>query len=142
MNYKEYIEEIVATNDKDKMHKLQCLMVKAFEELDDEEMDLKLYELAKGKYLNHEMAEKIIRKMKPYSMKWTFEQTDAVRNQKGYSDIRPVDFWIVMNMAYNDYFELFKDELEDYVDYTRMFIKDEDATPYKVYEYFMNIPKK
>ena len=30
--------------------------------------------------------------MKPFGMKWTLEETEGVRAQYGYEDIRPVDF--------------------------------------------------
>jgi hypothetical protein len=42
-------------------------------------------------------------------------------------------------MAYNDYFELFGDELDKYINYTKLFIKDEDSKEGKVFKYFTEI---
>lgn len=100
-----------------------------------------LYEAYYGKKLTHERAEKIIHCMKPHGMKWTEEQTTAVMKQHGLS-MDTVEFWIVMNMAYNDYHEMFDEDLEKYVEFSKLFIHDEDAKEGKVYEYFTRIPKK
>lgn len=56
-------------------------------------------------------------------------------------DINPIDFYIVMNSAYNDYKELFRDNLEMYVVYSQLFIEDEDAKKDKVFLYFTKIPE-
>ena len=80
--------------------------------------------------------------MKPYGMHWTLDQTESVRKSNGFSTIRPVDFWIVMNMAYNDYHNLFEEDVEQYAKYSKMFILDEDSEEDKVYTYFTEIPKK
>jgi hypothetical protein len=47
-----------------------------------------------------------------------------------------------MNSAYNDYHDLFAENVDYYVKYTNNFIKDEDAVDDKVYYYFTMIPKK
>lgn len=67
-------------------------------------------------------------------------QTEEVRNQYGIGNVRDVDFWVVMNMAWNDYKEVFEDNVEMYAKFSEAFIKDEDAVKSKVYDYFMNIP--
>jgi hypothetical protein len=100
-----------------------------------------LYEAYYGKKLTHELAEKKIHCMKPYGMKWTEEQTTEVMHGHGLS-LDPVEFWIVMNMAYNDYHDMFEEDLEKYVEYAKLFIKDDDAEEGKVYTYFTKIPKK
>lgn len=100
-----------------------------------------LYEAYYGKKLTEELAEKIIHKMHPHGMKWTLEQTTEVMHAHGLS-LEPIDFWIVMNMAYNDYHKMFDEDLEKYVEFSKLFIEDEDAKECKVYEYFMKIPKK
>ena len=97
--------------------------------------------MLEGRVLNEERAKKLITEMKPYGMKWTLEETEGVRNQYGYNDIRPVDFWIVMNSAYNDYNDLFSDNIDYYARFSRDFIKDEDAKDDKVYYYFSMIPR-
>ena len=44
--------------------------------------------------------------------------------------------------SYNNYNDLFAENLDYYVKYTNNFIKDEDAVDDKVYYYFTMIPKK
>jgi hypothetical protein len=46
-----------------------------------------------------------------------------------------------MNSAYNDYNDLFKDNIEYYAKFSKDFIKDEDAKEDKVYYYFSMIPR-
>ena len=106
-----------------------------------EDLEMCLYEGAYGKVLTEEKAREIIMDMHPYGMKWTIDQTKDVQKQFGMTDMRDVDFWIVMNMAYNDYHDLFDDDVEMYMKYAKNFIKDEDAKEGKVYTYFTRIPR-
>ena len=46
-----------------------------------------------------------------------------------------------MNSAYNDYNDIFKDNVEWYAKFSKDFIDDEDAKEGKVYYYFSMIPK-
>ena len=87
------------------------------------------------------MAEEIISKMQPYHMRWTLEETREVQNQYGLDNIRDIDFWIVMNSAYNDYRDLFGDNIEMYARFSKDFIQDEDAKDGKVFLYFTSILK-
>jgi hypothetical protein len=105
-----------------------------------EHLEMKLYENIYGKTLSKEMAEKIITNMKPYHMKWSLEQTKDVQKQFDMENIRDIDFWVVMNSAYNDYSNIFDDNIEMYAKYTKDFIKDEDAKEGKVFLYFTKIP--
>ena len=144
MGVKSYVEKVIASDNqekKDKLVNMICDMVKHLSEEDKEKYEVKLYELSEGKILNEEKAETLINAMKPNGKKWTLEETNGVKAQFGYEDIRPVDFWIVMNSAWNDYYDLFKDNLEYYAKFAHDFIKDEDAVDDKVYYYFTMIPK-
>lgn len=105
-----------------------------------EHIETNLYESLYGKVLTEEMARKIIQKMRPYGMKWTLDETNSVLKTYNWN-LPHVDFWIVMNSAYNDYRELFEDEVEAYARYAQLFIKDDDAKDGKVYTYFTNVPK-
>jgi hypothetical protein len=100
-----------------------------------------LYEAYYGKKLTRELAEKIIHNMKPYGMKWTEEQTTSVMKQHSF-DFEPVDFWFVMNMAYNDYYKMFDDDVEKYAMWSNLFIDDPDAPSGKVYIYAIKISKR
>lgn len=147
MEIKEYITNILTSTDEKKRSEfaeyVDCL-IKKIDKNETEEMTRWLYEISEGKKLNEKRAEELINNMKPYGQKWTLSDTEGVRISMGeeYADIRPVDFWIVMNSAYNDYHDVFNDTVEYYAKFSKDFIKDEDAVEDKVYYYFSMIPKK
>ena len=141
------MEKIIKDGKQEGMDALGYVFNKAMEYIEKhdeeeyEDLELCLYKGAYGKVLNEQMARDIIMEMRPYGMKWTIDQTKDVQRQFGLTTISEVDFWIVMNMAYNDYHELFDEDLEMYVKYTKNFIKDEDAKEGQVFEYFTRIVK-
>ena len=143
MEIKKYIKKIMSSDSEEKKDKLAHWMCDVIEYIDGdlEEIEREVYEISEGRVLNQEKAEMLIKNMKPFGMKWTLEDTEGVRKQYGFEDIRPIDFWIVMNSAYNDYNDLFGDNLEYYAKYSKDFIKDEDAKEDKVYYYFSMIPR-
>lgn len=145
MDYKKYITKILNSGDANKVEEMSEYMEYIIDMVGDRELEKveqKLYEIAEGKVLNEDMAKEIIEDMKPYGMKWALTDTENVRSNFGYSDIRPVDFWIVMNSAYNDYHDLFEENVEWYAKFSKDFITDPDAIDEKVYCYFMKIPRK
>ena len=101
-----------------------------------EKYKMKLYIMAYGYTFTDEMAEKIVSEMTPYHIHWTKEQTTEVMKQNGLN-FNENDFFLTMNMAYNDYYELFGDDLNMYVNFSKMFINDPDAKPHKIFNYFM-----
>ena len=100
-----------------------------------------LYEAYYGKKLTHELAEKKIHSMKPHGMKWTCEQTNQVMIEHGLNYDK-ADFWFVMNLMYNRYYSMFDDDLERYVDFSKMFLEDENSVEGKVYIYATKIFKE
>lgn len=144
MEIRHYVDKIMASGNQEKKDELIDMLssiIDCWEEEDKKELENQLYEIAEGKMLNEEKAKSLIEAMRPSGMKWTLDETTNVKNQFGYDDIRPVDFWVVMNSAYNDYYDLFKDNVEYYARYAHGFIKDEDAVDDKVYYYFTMLPK-
>ena len=146
--HKIYIDRIINSNDPKKMKELENVMIdtitylKTLDPEEYEDIECELYEISEGKVLNEEKAKCIIENMKPYGMKWQLSETEQIRKENGLTNIRPVDFWIVMNSAYNDYKELFDDNLDMYVKFAKLFIMDKDGKDDKVYLYFMSIPKE
>ena len=145
MKIREYIEKIGENKNIEDMKRLGdmlsdliCEMKESHYEL-YEKYKMDLYEMAFGKVLSEEMAEEIVTNMKPYHLHWTMEQTNEVMKQMGYN-LNPIDFFVTMNMAYNDYHELFGEEVENYARYSKLFIDDPDAKKGKVFTYFMTIP--
>lgn len=143
MEIKKYIKKIISSDDEKKKDELTHWMCAILEHMDNdlEDVERDLYEISEGRVLNEDKAKYIIERMKPSGMKWTLEETENVRKQYEYENVRPIDFWIVMNSAYNDYEDLFKDNIDYYAKFSKDFICDEDAHEDKIYYYFSMIPK-
>ena len=141
------IIKIVDDGDRMEMEELSDMLQEVIErvfnynEEKGKEYELKLYRMAWGDVLSKQMAEEIISKMQPYHMRWSLEETRNIQNDYDLDNIRDIDFWVVMNSAYNDYRDLFNDNIEMYVRYSRDFILDEDAKNNKVFKYFTTIPR-
>lgn len=148
MRVKEMIKDIVEKNESEDMYKLNDMLDELICDLKERDHKLyhkykmDLYKIAYGNVLSKEMAEEIIENMKPYHMKWTLEETKNIQSNYGLEKIRDIDFWIVMNTAYNDFKDIFDNDLDMYVKYTKAFINDEDAKDDKVFIYFSEIPKE
>ena len=146
MDIEEYIEKIVDNGKIEDMEELSDMLedtmeiIKDYDEKCYKDFEMKLYKMAYGNHLNKSMAEEIVNQMRPFGMKWDIEQTKDMQRQRGINDIPEVDFFIVINSAYNDYKDLFGEDLESYIRFTIDFIKDEDAKKDKVFIYYTEIP--
>lgn len=142
MHLREYINKVVENKKAEDMEKLGDMMAEVMYKLKEYDYDcyekykMELYTMAYGKVLSNEMAQDIVTEMKPYHLHWTKEQTTEVMKANGLN-FNENDFFVVMNMAYNDYHDLLGEELENYVRFSKMFIEDVDAKPDKVFRYFM-----
>ena len=153
--YKETINDIIESDNKEMLKSLtktlDTVMQYLYQNNYDlyKEIELDLYIATNGKKLNKDMAYEIIMNMKPYQMYWSLEETESIRDMYNLSDIRDVDFWVVMNSKYNDNKDTVErfvpndteKQLEMYVYLTRDFIKDKDAKEGKVFTYFTEIPE-
>lgn len=143
MDIEEYLEKIVDNGKIEDMQELSDMLEDTMEIIKDydkecyKEFEMKLYTLAYGNHLNKSMAEEIVNKMRPYGERFSFEETKNLQRQRGINDIDECEFYVVINSAYNDYKDLFGDDVESYIRFTIDFIKDEDAKPNKVFNYFM-----
>lgn len=141
----EYIDKIINDGNIEEMHELSRILEELLCELkkSDEELykdyELELYEMAYGRKLNREMAEEIVSKMQPYGKRWSLNETRDFQMSHGASAIDEIDFFVVMNSAYNDYSDIFQDDIEDYIRFTIDFIRDADAKEDKVYLYFTTL---
>lgn len=102
---------------------------------------LELYEMAYGKKLNEEMAEKWVKEMKPVGLHWTMEETTNAMQSLGYN-FDTIDFFVVANMMYNDYYNLVKDDETLALKLAQDWLNDEDAKENKLYCYWKHIIKK
>lgn len=143
MDIEEYIEKIVDNGKIEDMEELSDMLedtmeiIKDYDEKCYKEFEMKLYKMAYGSHLNKSMAQDIVNKMRPYGMRWNIEETESMQRQRGIEDIPKADFFVVINSAYNDYKDIFGEDLEGYIRFTIDFIKDEDAKPNKVFDYFV-----
>ena len=101
--------------------------------------EMELYKMAFGDTLNKEMAEDIVSHMRPFSEKWAYNEVKRIQEERGLNNISTPDFYSTMNMAYNDYYNMFGEDIESYIRFTLDFIEDEDAKEGKVFKYFTQI---
>ena len=143
---REYIEKIVDNKKTEDMERLGdmldeiiCGMKENNRDLYDE-YKMELYEMAYGKVLTREMAEKWVDNMKPKG-KWDIETTSAVKRQYGLGNIDDISFYVVMNMLYSDMGDILGDgedgnSIENYVNATKDWLNDEDIGKDKLYKYW------
>ena len=145
MEIEDYIEKIINDGNIENMHKLSEMLddtmeiIKKWDEDCYKKYEMELYKMAYGESLSKEMSEHIVKKMKPYGMKWDLEQVRQIQDQYGIDNIRTIDFYVVLNSAYNDYHNIFDEDIEKYIKFTIDFIDDEDAKEGKVFNYFTTI---
>lgn len=146
LGIEEYIERIIDNGKIEDMYKLSEILEDTMEILEHSDnkkykkFQMEIYKMANGNELNRKMAEDIVAKMKPYRMRWSFDEVIQIQDQYGINNIRTEDMFIVMNSAYNDYRDIFGEDIETYIKFTIDFIEDEDAVEDKVFIYFTEIP--
>lgn len=101
---------------------------------------LELYEMAYGKKINEEMAENWVKEMQPIGVHWTIEEITNAMQNLGYN-FDKVDFFVVANMMYNDYYDLVKENEELALKLAKDWLEDEDAKQDKLYCYWKYIIK-
>ena len=124
MDIEEYIEKIVDNGKIEDMQELSDMLEDTMEIIKDydkecyEDFEMKLYEMAYGNHLNKSMAQDIVNKMRPYGQRWSYEESRNLQEQRGIKDIDPIEFFVVMNSAYNDYKDIFSEDIEGYIRFT------------------------
>ena len=147
MKIRDYINKIIISGKQDDMEKLSNMLDILICDLKEEKPKLykkykdELYEIANGKILNEEMAYKWVNNMKPVGEHWTIEETTNAMKQMGYN-LNNIDFFVVANMMYNDYYDLVKEDEELALKLSYMWLNDEDSVKDKLYEYYKYIPKE
>lgn len=139
---KEYIRKIVDDGSIEEMYKLSDILdeiihiVKQYDENLYKKYKMELYKMAYGDVLNEGMAREIVADMRPYGEQFSIEESREIQDRFGMNNIREWDFYAVLNMGFNDYRDIFNDNVEMYALFTRDFIEDEDAKKGKVLKYF------
>lgn len=145
MDLEEIIQRIIDNGNVEDMHKLSEILEETLELIQEYDEDcykkyeMLLYKTAYGNVLNRTMAEEIVSKMKPSGMRWSMQETEEIQNRYGLNNIRSTDFYVVMNSAYNDYKDIFGEDIDSYIKFALDFINDEDAKNGKVFIYFTQI---
>jgi hypothetical protein len=147
MKIRKYIRKIVDDGSQQEMEKLADILEEVIEDMQEfdpqsyNKYEMCLYKMAYGEQLTEELAQEIVNKMKPYGMRWSLDESEKIQRDYGMDNINPVDFFVVINSAFNDYRDLLQDDLSNYVKFTDAFINDEDAKKGKVFRYYTIIPK-
>ena len=147
MDIEEYIEKIVDNGKIEDMQELSDMLEDTMEIIKDydkecyKDFEMKLYKMAYGSHLNKSMAQDIVHKMRPFGERWSYEEAESIQRQRGINDIDIPSFYTVLNSAYNDYKDIFSEDIEGYIRFTIDFIKDEDAKEGKIFKYFTEIVK-
>jgi len=147
MHIKKMIEKIVDDGDVGEMHELSDILEEVIEIIKNYDpskykyYEMCIYRMAYGSNFTEDMARDIVSKMQPYGEHWNMEQSRQVQDEYGLQNLNPINFYIVINSAYNDYRELFRDNMDMYVKFTQLFMEDEDAKKDKTFIYFTKIPQ-
>ena len=151
MKIREYIAKIGENKKIEDMEKLGDMLAEIIYETKEshpeiyEKYKMCLYEMAYGKVLTKEMAEKWVENMKP-SSKWNYDTTTEVKNKYGINDIDEVSFYVVMNMLYSDMKNVLgegdtEESLTNYIQATKDWLNDEDVKENKLYDYWKYVVK-
>jgi len=147
MDVERYINKIVNDGSPKEMEKLADILedliedVRHFDRSLYDKYTMCIYEMAYGNELDETLAREIVNKMQPYAQRWSIEETEKLQRDYDLNDMRAEDFYVVMNQAFNDYRDIFGDDLSIYIKYTKAFINDPDAKEGKVFKYFTTILK-
>ena len=143
---RKYIEKIGEKRNVEDMEALGDILADLIEDMKEEHYDLykdyklDLYEMAYGKKISEDMADKWVKEMKPVGIHWTMEETTNAMNDLGYS-FNEIDFYVVANMMYNDYYNLVKEDETLALKLASDWLNDEDAKEDKLYCYWKHVIK-
>ena len=141
---RKYIEKIGENRNIEDMEKLGDMLSEIIHETKEshpeiyEKYKIELYEMAYGKKISEEMADKWVKDMKPIGIHWTMEETTNAMQNLGYN-CNATDFYVVANMMYNDYYDLVKDDEELALKLAYDWLNDKDAKKDKLYCYWKYI---
>lgn len=137
---KEYLNMIVENGKKEDMDCLSDILVELMYELKEsnykeyKEYKHKIIGMAYNYTINDELAEDIVKDMKPKGEYWSKNTIISVVGDVPNID----DIYVVMNSLVNDYGNVISPEdVETYVKMANAWLNDVDAKPNKVWNYFV-----
>lgn len=126
---------------------LESIFSNLMEDVQEENPDLAdkyMCELEDYMYsITIEEAQDIVRSMKPFGEKFTYDLVSQHLSNKEITDETDIiDYYLTMNMFYNDYKTIIDkynnlNSKDIYCDFADSFINDEDGPKYKVEKYFL-----
>ena len=144
---RKYIEIIGENRNVSDMQKLGDMLSEIIYETKESHHELyekyktELYEIAYGKKITEELADKWVKSMQPIGIHWTIDETTNAMESMGYS-FDKIDFYVVANMMYNDYYTLVKDDETLALKLAYDWLKDDDAKEHKLYQYWKYVIKR
>ena len=142
--HKLYLEKMDFNTNKDKIIDIIDMLMCEVKETKHklyEHIECEMYEMVYGKKISEEMAEEWVSNMKPKHEHWTYEETTSAMQSMGYNCDK-IEYFIVANMMYNDYYDIVKDDEELALKMAYHWLKDEDAKECKLYEYWKHVIKR
>ena len=142
--HKVYMKDIDFAKNKDKLTDIIDMLMCEIKDIEPklyEHIECELYEGAYGKVINKEMAHNWVKTMEPIGLHWTIEETTGAMKSLGFN-CDEVEFYVVANMMFNDYYELVKEDEELALKLAYSWLKDKDAKEHKLYRYWKNIIKR
>lgn len=142
--YKIYLDKIDYVSHKDNIRDILDMLIC---DTRDNNYDLyeyvegELYEMVYGKKISEEIANKWVETMQPVGEYWRMEETASAMHNLGYH-YDPVDFYVVANMCFNDYYDLVKDDEDLALHLANNWLNDEDARDCKLYQYWKHVIKR
>jgi hypothetical protein len=146
MKIKEYIDKISQTRNSEDMEKLSDILeetmydLKEYDETKFYDYKMQIYEIANGKTLSMDMADDWVKSMQPAGLHWTIEETTSAMQKLGYN-LDKIEFYVVANMMYNDYFDIVREDETMALKLAYDWLKDVDAKDDKLYCYWKYIAK-
>lgn len=144
---KNYIEKIGESRDISKMQRLGEILEELIYMTKEHHHDLykkyklELKEMAYGQVIDEETAVEWVKGMSPYHEHWTIEQTYEAMQNLNYN-LDKIEFYVVANMMYNDYYNIVKDDVTLALKLAHDWLKDDDAKENKLYNYWKHIIRK
>lgn len=102
---------------------------------------MEIYEMVYGTKISEDCANDWVKSMLPVGLHWTMEETTNAMQNLGYSCDK-IDYFVVANMMYNDYYDLVKENEELALKLAKDWLDDEDSKEDKLYEYWKHVIKK
>lgn len=144
MKIKDYIEKIVNDGKEEDMEALSDMLVEIIYGMKEPHYDkykcykMKLYEMAYDGKIDKETASEWVESMSPIGQKWTIEETTKFMTTLNYN-LNEIDYYIVSNMMYNDYYDLVNDNEELALKLAKNWLEDKDANKNKLFNYYKYI---